>query len=466
MPFQSGKQRRYLWANEPEIARDWTNKYGSRIQRNGGGIMHQFENYAHEDGNNVSVPRSFQARPNSDQVNLAYITPQEQRILQSLKPGTPHRGPMEIPNYDSFDAAGNYTTSENIRDTGPKAGTARNEAQVFHGPGIGGQQRTTTQAQQHWDDPLNQANRQAVYESWKPDSGMRTQMYKPKSNFGIGNIFKGLGNKIFQGRGDYNNQTEWEQARQDRINKKRINRLRKTRDYGKYANNPQGWAGSDLSGRLTGLEKDVFGKDYVDYSRTTPKARDLKALRDQQALTSQLSAKDFINLDQSISGSGYKPRGFVENLQSKFGSEVIPAAAVKPDFLKQQSWYNSPLKLRQNTFSTALGENAQEKTQAFQELKSLVPRGTLTVEKYLDLAQQNKIPSILVEDMNKQVLEAIKKQGGFGDTFPKNYSLGNIKPTIKDGRIDIDETKIDDDYKDRLKYLEVAEGGLAGLWPR
>ena len=39
MPFQSEKQRRYLWANEPEIARDWTETYGSRIQNNTGGIM-------------------------------------------------------------------------------------------------------------------------------------------------------------------------------------------------------------------------------------------------------------------------------------------------------------------------------------------------------------------------------------------------------------------------------------------
>jgi len=39
MPFQSEKQRRYLWANEPEIARDWTDTYGSRIQKRMGGIM-------------------------------------------------------------------------------------------------------------------------------------------------------------------------------------------------------------------------------------------------------------------------------------------------------------------------------------------------------------------------------------------------------------------------------------------
>ena len=39
MPFKSEAQRRYLWANEPEIARDWTDTYGNRIQKNNGGIM-------------------------------------------------------------------------------------------------------------------------------------------------------------------------------------------------------------------------------------------------------------------------------------------------------------------------------------------------------------------------------------------------------------------------------------------
>ena len=35
MHFQSEKQRRYLWANEPEIAREWTDRYGAM----NGGIM-------------------------------------------------------------------------------------------------------------------------------------------------------------------------------------------------------------------------------------------------------------------------------------------------------------------------------------------------------------------------------------------------------------------------------------------
>ena len=30
MPFQSEKQRKYLWANEPKIAKKWTKEYGSK----------------------------------------------------------------------------------------------------------------------------------------------------------------------------------------------------------------------------------------------------------------------------------------------------------------------------------------------------------------------------------------------------------------------------------------------------
>ena len=32
MPFKSEKQRRYLYANEPEVAKRWSDKYGSKPQ--------------------------------------------------------------------------------------------------------------------------------------------------------------------------------------------------------------------------------------------------------------------------------------------------------------------------------------------------------------------------------------------------------------------------------------------------
>ena len=39
MPFKSEKQRRYMYANEPEIAKKWTQKYGSKIKKYRGGGM-------------------------------------------------------------------------------------------------------------------------------------------------------------------------------------------------------------------------------------------------------------------------------------------------------------------------------------------------------------------------------------------------------------------------------------------
>ena len=295
MPFQSEKQRRYLWANEPEIAREWTDRYGAR----GGGIMdiasdgnliHDFENY--KKGNSVNVPTSFQARSHSTPVNLAYITDEEAGILQALKPDTPHEGPMGIPNYDDYSPTGGYRSGAamSAAETGSTSATGKADmaaagmsaqeiAGIRGGAIAAGAQRTA-------QDDINEFNRSQWKERFTPFNQRTTH----KSGF-----FGGLNNMVGRLRGwnpitnDWNTQQQYEDARTKRQNRSRIDRLRKTRDYGKYANDPQGWAASDLSGRLTGLEKDVFGKGYVDYSRTTPKARDLKALRDKQALTSQLS---------------------------------------------------------------------------------------------------------------------------------------------------------------------------------
>jgi len=33
MPFKSEAQRRYMWARHPEIAREWTEKYGSKPKK-------------------------------------------------------------------------------------------------------------------------------------------------------------------------------------------------------------------------------------------------------------------------------------------------------------------------------------------------------------------------------------------------------------------------------------------------
>jgi hypothetical protein len=33
MPFKSVKQRKYMWAKHPKLARKWTKKYGSKVKK-------------------------------------------------------------------------------------------------------------------------------------------------------------------------------------------------------------------------------------------------------------------------------------------------------------------------------------------------------------------------------------------------------------------------------------------------
>ena len=80
MPFKSEKQRRYLWANEPEIAKDWTDTYGSRIKKAEGGIMQAgVKNY--KPSKMVTVPKDWKSSPDHPDTQLAYITKAEKDLL-------------------------------------------------------------------------------------------------------------------------------------------------------------------------------------------------------------------------------------------------------------------------------------------------------------------------------------------------------------------------------------------------
>jgi len=338
MPFQSEKQRRYLWANEPEIARDWTDTYGSRIQKDNGGIMHQFENYAHDDRDNVSVPRSFQARPHSDPVNLAYITPREEGILQNLKPGTPHRGPMEIPNYDSFDVSGGYATSGQL--DAPTRGDI--QAGVGSGGAGAGGQRThigplSSGAQQAWKDTqagrdeykkreaLNLMNAQDVW--GMPAFQKTTQMYKPRNAWQkfnplrlLGGAFKwpgriasgimGLG-KDWAGKmrgginpetGRYYTQQEYEQNRRARINQTRISNilgrnapitnmtLQNLRRLGYTGEMP----GVGSTGTSRAIDRNVSMQDVLrERPFSTNRLREIQNQWDNQGITGTQAYEDF-----------------------------------------------------------------------------------------------------------------------------------------------------------------------------
>jgi len=126
MPFQSDKQRRYLWANEPEIARDWTDRYGAR----GGGIMSWadqggMKNYLGEQPM-VNAPQNWRSGPDSPPTELAYITqPEKDLILRSNIHGSLQNGPNEGPSgIMSLDSQGDYT-----RDRSPQGRSRQGQAQ-------------------------------------------------------------------------------------------------------------------------------------------------------------------------------------------------------------------------------------------------------------------------------------------------------------------------------------------------
>ena len=84
MPFKSEKQRRYLWANEPEIARDWTETYGSKIQKADGGIMRvPFQGGGGMDASqpDFSPPSARSTRPSRPERNV-----REERIMAGPPP--------------------------------------------------------------------------------------------------------------------------------------------------------------------------------------------------------------------------------------------------------------------------------------------------------------------------------------------------------------------------------------------
>ena len=99
MPFQSDKQKRWMYANEPEIAREWSDRYGAA----NGGIMDWvgqggMKNYLGEQ-EMVSAPKHWQSAPGHETTELAYITPRERDVLVDMDMyGTMQGGPNEGPS--------------------------------------------------------------------------------------------------------------------------------------------------------------------------------------------------------------------------------------------------------------------------------------------------------------------------------------------------------------------------------
>ena len=290
MPFKSEAQRRYLWANEPEIARDWTDTYGSKIQAANGGIMR----------------------------------------LGFYNGGNPHKnGYGSSQTSTGHEKGGRFDTVNTRRSTPSTTVTHDNRddrfkdyAHSYKTPALSDLDHPEKRDyfQQSWTGPKGWFGGGGYQNLNVPgDTGARHQ-----SRFGIGNLMGGMfagwpgaissflskfNLRGYNPDGTPRTQAEYEENRRKNQIKNQIDRLKKTRDFGKYANDPEGWAASTLSSRLAGLEQDVFGKDYVDHSRNVLKARDALGINTLEPdMVKEYRLADYIDVNPSLTQFGGSPR--------------------------------------------------------------------------------------------------------------------------------------------------------------
>ena len=202
MPFKSEKQRRYLWANEPEIAKDWTDTYGSRIKKSDGGITNVaiqggVDNYLGEQPQ-VKAPRKWQSGPDSPATELAYITEAEKDLILKanihggLEKG-PNIGPSGIMSLDSFGDVGGGGASGG--DT--EAGGGAMEGRGFSGQGPGQSDRDFDRQKANERAALQIAERaQAKNLGYNERANIANATYGPLQKYTgergfLGNLFRG-----------------------------------------------------------------------------------------------------------------------------------------------------------------------------------------------------------------------------------------------------------------------------------
>ena len=324
MPFQSEKQRRYMHANLPRIAKRWERDYAN------GGIASQggMKNYLGEQPM-VNAPQNWRSGPDSPPTELAYITDAEKDlILRSNLHGSlangPNEGPSGIMSLDGWgDASQGFGTSGG--GTGGTGGHSYGDKERYKSvdvqgpPNIhGGTTRTigpTTPKdtfKQSWSGQPGFLGFGGGYRNLKTPGVTPERGGAYQSRFGLGSLLRGamsmfggipgkigsMLSHINPGKlrgwneqyGRYNTQDEYEQARTNRRNTKRMDYLsdRKSRGlgYGKKAY-------ADLLGQgYSDPFQEALNRDLQINPETTQFSRShLQSLANKQALTNQLSTK-------------------------------------------------------------------------------------------------------------------------------------------------------------------------------
>jgi hypothetical protein len=151
-------------------------------------------NFADDEGGILMLPRNLRTAPGVPETSLAYITDEEKAILGLLKPGTPHKGPEDVPSYDSLDYVAAPSTPE------PKGATQSSFDAVSQGGGTQQQQDFVQQFQQSdagkkIEDQLKREAEQqgpsASIEQAIQDTGARTRI-RDKDDKSEGNLLSKL----------------------------------------------------------------------------------------------------------------------------------------------------------------------------------------------------------------------------------------------------------------------------------
>ena len=152
MPFKSEAQRKYLWANEPEIARDWTDTYGSKIQAAEGGRIGFYRGSPHSSGRG----------PGPGGQSSASNRGRDPGPGGGVSRGSPHSGSWSGPTYSKPDT---------VTVAGPNV----------HGEGIGSQT---------FNKNLRNLQRQQQYQQ---GAYQRAHPFLSKVRSGLGALGRGIG---------------------------------------------------------------------------------------------------------------------------------------------------------------------------------------------------------------------------------------------------------------------------------
>jgi hypothetical protein len=140
------------------------------------------------------------------------------------------------------------------------------------------------------------------------------------------------------------------------------------------------------------------------------------------------------------------------------GYEVQPAAYIKPEFTKEQPFYNEPLDFHQGGLrNLTLYQLGSSK---LQDLYKNLRSKDMTVGQLLEELQTGKYDE-LPENITSDLKEHVLKKVDFGDTFQENWSMGTVEPTFKDNRLDIEAGDLEtEEMPVRPEdVLELAHGG-------